>query len=118
VFHPFKTLLKVNLMVKSLVAVASIVLLGMTQTAFAAGDYNDVPSSDPQYKQCLAYSSKNYEGGNAPSPIAGQTKMAAFCECMWNETPDDFKGNLAKFSESPKGKKINQTCEKYANWGD
>lgn len=103
---------------KALIGIASIVLLGASQAAFAAGDYNDVPSSDPQYRQCLAYSAKNYEGGNAPSPIPGQTKAAAFCECMWNETSDDFKGNLAKFSETAQGKKINKICEKYSNWGD
>ena len=27
------------------------------------------------------------------------------CTCMWNETPDDVKGNLAKSTVSPKGKK-------------
>ena len=44
--------------------------------------------------------------------------MQAWCTCLWNETPDDFKGNLVKFSESTAGKKTNRTCEKYANWSD
>ena len=103
---------------KSLVAVASLLLLGTMKMAIAAGGYNDVPSDDPQYQQCLSYANKNYEGGNAPSPVAGQTKVAAFCECMWNETPDSFRGSLAKFSESDKGRKVNKTCEKHSNWGD
>ena len=105
-------------MKRILVSVASFSLLCATGLSYAAGDYNDVSSSDPQYQQCLAYATKNYEGGNAASPIPGQTKVAAFCECMWNETPDDFRGNLVKFSESAQGKKINKTCEKYSNWGD
>ncbi|MBF0424779.1 MAG: hypothetical protein HQL66_03045 [Magnetococcales bacterium] len=86
--------------------------------AFAAGSYNDVPSSDPQFQQCIAYANANYQGGSAASPIPGQTKAAAFCECMWNETSDDFRGNLAKFSETEKGKRINKICEKYSNWAD
>ena len=93
-------------------------MLGTMNASFAAGDYNDVPFSDPQFRQCVSYGNKNYEGGNAKSPISGQSKVEAFCECMWNETPDDFRGNLAKFSESSAGKKINRTCEKYSNWGD
>jgi hypothetical protein len=105
-------------MKKSLLAVASLTLFGTVNLAFAAGDYNDVPPGDAQFRQCVSYANKNYEGGSAPSPIAGQTKVVAFCECMWNETPDDFRGNLAKFSESSAGKKINRTCEKYSNWGD
>jgi hypothetical protein len=35
---------------------------------------------------------------------------------MWNETPEDFKGDLAKFSETPQGAAMNKTCEKYADW--
>ena len=103
---------------KSLLAAASIFLIGTAPMAIAAGDYNDVSRSDPQYKSCIAYANKNYEGGNAASPIPGQTKVAAYCECMWNETSDDFKGNLAKFAETPQGKSINKTCEKYSNWSD
>ncbi|NEX64048.1 hypothetical protein [Noviherbaspirillum galbum] len=103
---------------KILFVIASLFVIGSIQSASAAGDYNDVPPNDPQFKQCLAYSKKNYEGGDEKSPIPGQSKAVAFCECMWNETPDDFKGNLAKFSESAAGKKTNKTCEKYSNWGE
>jgi len=59
---------------------------------------------------------KRWEGGGESSPIPGQSKAEAFCTCLWNETPDDFKGGLAKFSESDKGAKINKICEKYSNW--
>lgn len=86
--------------------------------AMAAGGYNDVPKNDAQFRQCVNYANKRYEGGNEPSPVPGQSKVVAFCECMWNETPDDFRGNLAKFAESEKGKKINKTCEKHSNWMD
>lgn len=84
----------------------------------AAGGYNDVPRDDPQFKQCVAYSNKNYEGGNEPSPIRGQTKVVAFCECLWNETTEDFRGNLAKFAETPNGKRINKICEGHSDWSD
>jgi hypothetical protein len=100
-----------------LVSIASLFLAFSAASAFAADEYNDVPAGDAQYKQCKTYASKlGWEGGNAKSPIAGQTKLEAFCTCMWNETPDDFKGNLATFAESAKGKKINNICEKYSNW--
>ncbi len=105
-------------MKKYLVAITSVLFAVITPLAIAAGDYNDVSSSDPQYKQCIAYANKHYEGGNVASPIPGQTKVAAYCECMWNETSDDFKGNLAKFAETSQGKKINKICEKYSNWSD
>jgi hypothetical protein len=87
-------------------------------TAFAADDYNAPPAGDKQYAACLVYSNKNYEGGNEKSPVKGQTKAQAFCTCMWNETPDDFKGSLAKFAETSKGKEINKTCEKHSDWGN
>ena len=48
----------------------------------------------------------------------GQTKAQAFCRCVWNETPEDFRGDLAKFAESAKGKSINATCEKHSDWGN
>ncbi len=86
-------------------------------TAVQAQEYNKVPAGDAQYGQCLAYAAKLYEGGNEKSPIAGQSKAQAWCTCMWNETPEDFKGNLATFSESSKGKATNKICEKYADWG-
>jgi len=87
-------------------------------TASADDTYNTVPKGDTVYAQCQATSLKRYEGGTDASPIAGQSKVEAFCTCMWNETPDDFKGDLAKFSETTKGAATNKTCEKYANWSD
>ncbi|MBI4984842.1 MAG: hypothetical protein HZC24_05735 [Rhodocyclales bacterium] len=95
--------------------VLSLSLMSIAAVSYAAGDYNDAPR-DAQFKQCVAYSNKNYEGGSDKSPIAGQTKVVAFCECMWNETPEDFKGDLAKFAETDKGQKINRVCEKYSGW--
>lgn len=108
-------------MVFSRVSISAISLsFGMffSATAFAAGGYNDVPKDDPQYKQCISYSNKHYEGGNEPSPIRGQTKAQAFCECMWNETTEDFRGNLAKFAETPNGRRINKICEGHSDWSD
>ena len=95
----------------------SLALLCIGASAIAQ-QYNTVPASDQaQYRQCLSYINAKYDGGNEKSPIAGQTKAQAFCTCMWNETDDDFKGNLATFSDSAKGKKANATCEKYSDWG-
>ena len=102
-----------------ILSVASVFLLCATNLALAGEEYNEVPAGDAQYKQCKVYAAKlGWEGGGAKSPIAGQTKLEAFCTCMWNETPEDFKGNLATFSESAKGKTTNKICEKYSNWGD
>jgi hypothetical protein len=84
--------------------------------ALAADEYNEVPAGDAIYAQCKTYSSNKYSGGNAKSPISGQTKVEAFCTCMWNETPDNFKGNLAAFAETRSGAAMNKTCEKYSNW--
>lgn len=97
------------------VAVAGLTI---TSTALAADEYNKVPAGDPQFAECLKYSATQYEGGDAASPIPGQSKAQAWCTCMWNETPEDFKGNLAKFSETEKGKSMNKMCEKYAKWSD
>lgn len=103
---------------KLLLSLTSTLLLSAAATAFAADEYNKVPAGDKQYAACLTWANKNYEGGNEKSPIAGQNKAQAFCTCMWNETPDDFKGSLGKFSESAKGKATNKICEQYSNWGD
>lgn len=104
---------------KRLFSIVAALLLGSSGSVFAADEYNEVPAGDPQYKQCIVYAAKlGWEGGNDRSPIRGQTKVQAFCTCMWNETPDDFKGNLAKLADSPRGKSINRTCEKYSNWHD
>ncbi|MEI6558852.1 MAG: hypothetical protein WCO00_10640 [Rhodospirillaceae bacterium] len=105
-------------MTRLILSVLSAVFLFATSAAFAADEYAVVPAGDAQYIQCKAYSMKKWEGGGDASPIAGQTKAEAFCVCMWNETPDDFKGSLAKFSETAKGAATNKICEKYSNWGE
>ncbi len=98
-------------------SIATMVMLGLAGYASAGDVYNAVPAGDPQFQQCKDFASKlGWEGGGDASPIAGQSKLEAFCTCMWNETPDDFKGNLATFAEKPEGAKTNKTCEKYANW--
>ena len=88
----------------------------LASSAALAADYNAVPAGDAQYAACLAYSATIYQGGSAPSPVKGQSKAEAWCTCMWNETPDDFKGSLAKFSETDKGAAMNKMCERHANW--
>lgn len=103
---------------RSSVLAATLFALFAGGAALAADTYNPVPASDPQYRQCLAFAAKLYEGGNEKSPIPGQTKAQAWCTCMWNETPDDFKGNLATFAESPRGKSTNKICEKYSDWSE
>jgi hypothetical protein len=87
-------------------------------TASADDTYNTVPAGDAVYAQCKTTALKRYDGGTDASPIAGQNKVEAFCTCMWNETPDNFRGNLATFSETPRGAAANKTCEKYSNWSD
>lgn len=106
--------MKLNTVLSAMAAALSL----STGVAFAADEYNTVPAGDAQYRQCLSYASKLYEGGKEKSPITGQNKEQAWCTCLWNETPDNFKGNLVAFSESAAGKRINKTCEKYADWGD
>jgi hypothetical protein len=96
--------------------VSAVLLLCASSSAMAAGGYNDVPATDPQYLACKSYASAKWEGGNEPSLVAGQTKVQAWCECLWNETPDDFRGSLVKFSESDKGAATNKTCEKHSGW--
>jgi hypothetical protein len=101
-------------MLKTILAAA--IMLGTTTLALA-DTYNPVPASDgAMLQQCIAYANGKYTGGEAASPIAGQSKAVAFCTCMWNETPDDFKGNLAKFADTAAGAATNKTCEKYADW--
>jgi len=92
--------------------------LAATTFVSAQAVYNTVPAGDAQYRQCLAYAAKLYEGGKEASPIKGQTKEQAWCTCLWNETPDEFNGNLVKFSESTKGQRVNKICEAYSNWHD
>ena len=105
-------------MKKIIASLVSAFLLSSAASVMAADDYNPVPAGDKQYAACIVYSNKNYEGGNERSPVKGQTKAQAFCTCMWNETPDDFKGSLAKFAETAKGKSTNRICEKHSNWSD
>jgi hypothetical protein len=105
-------------MIKNLFAVAVTVGILSSAAAYAGDEYNKVPAGDKQYSSCVSYALKRYEGGEAKSPIAGQTKAQAWCTCMWNETPDNFTGGLVKFSESSKGEKTNRICEKYADWGE
>ena len=83
-----------------------------------AQEYNRVPASDnAQYSQCISYVNSNYEGGSLMSPYAGQTKAAAWCTCAWNETADDFRGNLGAFAETPRGRSMLKVCDAYAQWG-
>ncbi|MBY0454412.1 MAG: hypothetical protein K2Q11_05965 [Burkholderiaceae bacterium] len=105
-------------MKKTISLVASTLLLALVGSAFAATDYNRPPAGDPQYRQCLNHAATLYEGGDEPSPIKGQTKAQAWCTCMWNETSDDFRGNLVKFAETSKGKYTNKLCEKHSNWSE
>ncbi|TXT34888.1 MAG: Uncharacterized protein FD135_5188 [Comamonadaceae bacterium] len=103
-------------MKKTLLTTLTLALLGTMGQALARGGYNDVPPGDAQYKQCIRYANSNYENGGESSPIPGQNKAEAYCECMWNETPDSFRGNLVKFAESDRGAKTNKICEKHSGW--
>ena len=103
-------------MKKLFVPALALSVLCLANVAHAKGSYNDVAADDKQFMDCIVYSKKNYTGGDEVSPIAGQSKAVAYCECLWNETSDDFRGNLAKFAETEKGKKIDRICAKYANW--
>ena len=107
----------------TLTALFSIWSLSMKQAFFFAlsgaafaQDYNAVPAGDSQYRECLVRVNKIYEGGNEKSPIRGQNKAQAYCTCLWNETPDDFRGNLSKFADSDRGKRIDKICTKYSDW--
>ncbi|HEY8095438.1 MAG TPA: hypothetical protein VIE65_05010 [Methylobacter sp.] len=97
-------------------AIAAACLLGFAGSALAGDEYNTVPAGDAQYQQCLVRVNKLYEGGSAASPIGGQNKAQAYCTCLWNETPDDFRGNLSKFADSERGKQLDKVCTKYSNW--
>lgn len=101
-----------------IVAAVSGIFLTVSSQAFAADEYNAVPAGDAQYAACISYANKKYEGGNEASKVKGQTKAQAWCTCMWNETPDDFGGDLVKYSESAKGAATNKTCERYSGWQD
>ena len=96
-------------------SIAAIVLATLSASA-SAQEYNTVPAGDAQYKECLVRVTKIYDDGNAKSPIRGQNKSQAYCTCLWNETPDDFRGNLSKFADSDRGKRIDKICTKYSDW--
>lgn len=95
---------------------AALIIFSACHTAMAAEDYNKPPAGDKQYAACVKRSNDAYDGGNDQSPVRGQTKAQAFCTCLWNETPEDFTGGLAKFSETAKGKTLKTQCEKHADW--
>lgn len=102
---------------KRLICAAASALLLCSSLPALAQQYNKVPAGDAQYGQCQVHANKQYTGGAEASPIKGQNKAQAWCTCLWNETPDDFKGDLVKFAETRKGKETNKVCEKYADWG-
>lgn len=105
-------------MTKLFASLAAACMIVSAAPVFAQTEYNKVPAGDKQYAQCLVTSNKKWEGGNEASKVKGQTNAQAFCTCLWNETPEDFKGGLATFSESAKGKTINKICEKHSGWAD
>lgn len=102
-------------MKKTVLGIVAALAVSVSGAAFAQ-QYNKVPVGDKQYADCLVYSVSKYTGGQDASPIAGQSKAEAWCTCMWNETSDDFRGDLAKFGETSKGAAINKICEKYSGW--
>ena len=103
-------------MKRLLSGVVTAALIAAGTPAFAQEEYNTVPAGDAQYKQCLVRVSDLYTGGSEKSPIRGQNKAQAYCTCLWNETPEDFKGNLSKFADSERGKKLDKVCTKYSAW--
>ena len=103
-------------MKRLMTAIAAAALFAAAQPAFAQEEYNTVPAGDAQYKQCLVRVNNLYTGGEERSPIRGQNKAQAYCTCLWNETPEDFKGNLSKFADSERGKKLDKMCTKYSAW--
>jgi hypothetical protein len=97
--------------------IAALGLFAVSALTFAQQDeYETVPKGDPQYLQCLSRVNKLYEGGSEPSPIRGQNKAQAYCTCLWNETPDDFRGDLSKFADSAAGASLDRICVKYSRW--
>ncbi len=101
-----------NSLLTSLATTGLLVFSGIA----IAQDYNTVPADDAQYEQCLERVNKLYEGGGQKSPVKGQNKAQAYCTCLWNETPDDFRGNLSRFADSAEGKKLDRLCTKHSNW--
>jgi hypothetical protein len=103
-------------MKRLMISFFSALMLCVSGAAFAVEQYDPVPAGDAQFKACLAYTTGKYEGGTAASRIPGQNKAQAFCTCMWQETPEDFKGSLGRFADTESGAKTNALCEKYSGW--
>jgi len=75
------------------------------------------PANAANLLACVKYVSKTYEGGEAPSPVAGQSKTQAWCSCFQREKPD-FAGDLGAYLETGPGKKTDTLCNRYADWGE
>jgi len=101
-------------MQKLFMGIVVAALICAAGVASAAGGYNDAPWTDGQVKQCLNRANESYTGGNEPSNVRGQDKAHAWCECLWNETPDSFGGDLVKYSVSHPS--VNKMCEKHSGW--
>ncbi len=96
----------------------AVLSCGSAVSAFAISEYNPVPAGDMLFARCKQYGLQKYSGGKEPSLISGQSKVDAFCTCMWNETPDNFKGNLGAYADTTAGASMNKTCETYSGWSD
>lgn len=103
-------------MKRTINTLVTIGLFATSALALAQSEYNPVPSGDVQYRQCLVRVNKLYDGGDARSPIEGQNKAQAYCTCLWNEMPEDFKGDISEFANSPAGQSLDRICVKYSNW--
>lgn len=95
--------------------VAVLSMMAMTETVHGQ-EYKQVPAGDAQYAQCLSRAVTRYSGGQEPSRVAGQTKVEAWCTCMWNETSDNFQGDFVAFANTNQGAAMNRTCERYSGW--
>lgn len=104
-----------NLKSAILGAVAVLSMTVFAGTAFGQ-EYKQVPSGDAQYAQCLSRAVTRYSGGMEPSRVPGQTKVEAWCTCMWNETSDGFQGDFVAFANTNAGAAMNRTCERYSGW--
>ena len=102
------------LMKTLLLGVVAAATISVTGVAFAAGDYNDAPWGDAQVQACLRHANASYTGGGDASNVSGQNKAHAWCECLWNETPDSFGGDLVKYADTHSA--TNKKCEKYSGW--
>ena len=100
----------------NMISLAAVALLTLGGIGAAHAQYNTAPAA--ALAACKSYANSKYQGGDEASPVAGQTKATAFCTCMWNETPDNFKGNLAAFADTAAGASTNKMCEKHSNWSE